>query len=187
MRWDTERGTWTNAAGEDLPIPLSRPETDQMTLVVDSNGGRCNHCLCKTDAEGNPLVLFRYGQPGRIRFTRWQEAAWTDPVQITDTLVRQDGDMVFEESGVLRVVMYGDRSNGGGEVSWWRSENCGSTWTKEHTVTESDTMRYRVSALVHDAHPDGQIVFYEIDPKSQAEQRRLYLWGQGGIVQRNAG
>jgi hypothetical protein len=184
MTWDTVLDSWTNAAGDTLPIPLSRSEADQLTRVVDSQGNRCNHCVCKIDDDGNPLVLFRYGQPARIRFTRWRNGSWTEPVEITDTVVRQDGDMVVEDSGVIRVIMHGNHEGSGGEVAWWRSEDGGESWEKEQTVAESDQIRYHVSALVNDAHPDGQIVFYEIDPHSDEENRQLYLWGDSGLVQR---
>ena len=69
-------------------------------------------------------------------------------------------------------------------LAWWRSEEGGESWEKEQTGAESDQIRYPVSALVNDAHPDGQIVFYEIDPHSDEENRQLYLWGDSGLVQR---
>ena len=92
--------------------------------------------------------------------------------------------MVVEDSGVIRVIMHGNHEGSGGEVAWWRSEDGGESWEKEQTVAESDQIRYHVSALVNDAHPDGQIVFYEIDPHSDEENRQLYLWGDSGLVQR---
>jgi hypothetical protein len=184
MAWDTDQGRWTNAAGDSLQMPLTRPDADRQTLVFDSGGERCNHCVCKTDSRGNPHVLFRYGPTGRVHHTRWEDGAWTVPVGITDTLNRQDGDMILESSGGIRVIMHGDREGGGGEVAWWRSDDGGVSWSQEQVVLESDRMRYHLSALVHDAHPEGQIVIYEIDPEATDEYRKLYLWGNGGIVQR---
>ena len=184
MALDTDLDAWVNVAGERLPTPFTREDADQYTLVFDSKGERCNHCVCKCDDDGNPHVTFRYGKEGRIRYTRWKNGAWTDPVEITDTLNRQDGDMVVHSSDDIRVLMHGDYHDGGGEVAWWRSSDGGATWEKSEVAISSDRLRYHVSAFVHDAHPDGQIVIYEIDPDAGDPFRKLFLWGENGFVQR---
>jgi len=105
-------------------------------------------------------------------------------VEITDALNRQDGDMVVIAPDDIRVLMHGHHHNGGGEVAWWHSNDGGSTWGKSEVVISSDRLKYHVSAFVNDAHPDGQIVLYEIDPDSEDQLRKLFLWGEHGFVQR---
>jgi hypothetical protein len=185
MRMDCADGSWKNAAGELLNIPLTKEDADIKTLVFDSKGQQTNHGICRFDLLGNPHIIFRFNR-NRFWYTQWINDHWQDPVQVTNSdLTGQFADMIIQSPGDINMVISGSRLDGGGEVCWWYTNTTGLSWEKAGSVITSSTVDYRIGVLTRNYHPDGKIFFFERDPNTPHLYRKIFLWGENGFVKRN--
>ena len=183
MKMNCGDGTWQNAAGRELPVPVTKEAADDLTLVHNSGTTKVNHGVCHVDETGAPHIFFRHSA-GSVRYTRWLGNAWQEPTAVSMKPGSQDGDMVVESPTSIRLLLEGPRDGGGGEVSWWKSADGGLTWAKDAVVISAANKGYHVSAFVHAASPEAQIIVEEHDPSSTDLYRRLLLWGDKGFIRR---
>jgi len=184
MMMNCSDGTWENAAGQRLTMPIPKEYADLNTLVYDSGTKNTRREVCSIDANGNPSVTFRLDESGyELYYTRWNGSAWVSPVR-PDASASNSADMIFKSPGEIDMLISG-KDSGINNISWWHTSNTGLSWTKGRTLISSDKAKYGMSSRIRNAHPDGQYVFYEkdlTDPNNLYS--KLYLWGESGFVTR---
>jgi hypothetical protein len=182
MMMNTSDGTWENAAGQTLTMPITKEYADLNTLVYDSGTTNTRREVCSVDANGNPSVTFRLDSSGyELYYSRWNGSAWVAPM-IPDDSAKNSADMTFTSPSEIDMLTDG-KDSGIENISWWHTDNAGISWTKGQTLMSSDTVSYGMSTRTRNAHPDGQFVFFEKDPADpEGLYRKMYLWGESGIV-----
>ena len=185
MKMNCSDESWENVSGRVLSVPVTKEDADEKTLVYDSGKARCNHGICAVDESGAPHLFFRY-EKGQVRYTRWLGDAWQDPKPIAAAAGSQDGDMIVESPTEVRLLLEGGKQGGGGEVCWWRTKDGGKTWKKETCIISSNSVNYKLGSFVRNSNAQGQVVIEEHDPASPHLYRKLFLWGNKGLVGRSA-
>jgi hypothetical protein len=193
MKMNCRDGTWANAAGTALTLPVTKEAADRLTLVHNSGTTRVNHGVCRVDETGAPHMFFRHSD-GLVRYTRWLGTAWQEPTAVSGPGTgSQDGDMLVESPKVVWVILKGNRAGGGTEVGWWKTTDGGLSWNRESTVIASATKGYSISALVRNPFvagqsdsplARGQFIVQEHDYASPAVYRKLLFWGGTGFMGR---
>lgn len=184
MQMNCADGTWENASGEKLTVPVTKEHADLKTRILDSGGVLCNPGICRYDQQGNPHILYRYNKK-QYWYTRWLDGQWKTPVKVTQSSISgQFGDMIVQSPDEIDVLISGNIDGGGGEVCWWNSRNAGLTWTRGSCIMSSQTVRYCVSTLNRNYHPDAMFGLFEKDPASPHLYRKIFMWGAGGFVKR---
>jgi hypothetical protein len=184
MMMNCSDGTWENAAGQTLSIPITKEYADQNTLVYNSTTTNTRREVCNVDANGNPSVTFRLGSSGyELYFTRWNGTDWETPVR-PDGSAENSAGLMFKSPSEIDMLIYG-KVNGIRNISWWRSDDSGLSWTKVQTLLSSGTAKHGMSTRTRNAHPDGQFVFYEKDLTDPENLYcKMYLWGKSGFLTR---
>ena len=193
MKMNCGDGTWENAAGTALPLPVTKETADRLTLVHNSGSAKVNHGVCRVDETGAPHMFFRHAA-GSVRYTRWLGTAWQEPTAVAGPETGgQDGDMVVESPTVIWLLLKGNRAGGGTEVCWWKTSDGGLSWKRESTLIAAPKKGYGLSALVRNPlaggqpespHTSAQCIIEEDDYASPAVYRKLYFWGGTGFVGR---
>jgi hypothetical protein len=184
MMMNCSDGTWENAAGQTLTVPVTKEYADLNTLVYDSGTMNTRREICGVDENGTPSVTFRLIPSGtELYYSRFNGSGWETPV-IPDTSAINNADMIFKSPSEIDMLIYG-KDSGTNNISWWHTDDAGLSWTKGQTLISSNTMSYGITTRTRNAHPDGQFVFYEKDLTNPDElYRKMYLWGESGIVTR---
>jgi len=185
MMMNCSDGTWENAAGDTLTIPITKEYADLNTLVYNSGTTNTRREVSGVDTNGNPSVTFRLESSGyELYYTRWNGLNWETPVR-PDRSAENSAGLMFKSPSEIDMLIYG-KVNGIGNISWWRSDNTGLSWTKDQTLLSSGTAKHGMSSRTRNAHPDGQFVFYEKDLTDPDNlYSKMYLWGESGFVTRN--
>jgi len=177
-------GTWENAAGQKLTMPITKEYADLNTLVYNSGTKNTRREVCSVDANGNPSITFRLDKSGyELYYTRWDGSEWISPVR-PDASASFSADMIFKSPGEIDMLISG-KDGGINNISWLHSIDAGHSWTKGRTLISSDQAKYGMSSSIRNAHPDGQYVFWEKDLTNPLNlYSKLYLWGESGFVTR---
>ena len=193
MKMNCQDGTWANAAGTALTLPVTKEAADRLTLVHNSGTTKVNHGICRTDETGAPHMFFRHSD-GLVRYTRWLGTAWQEPTAVSGPGTgSQDGDMLVESPTVVWLILKGNRAGGGTEVCWWKTTDGGLSWNRESTVIASANKGYSISALVRNPFVAGQsdsplvrgqFIVQEHDYASPGVYRKLLFWGGTGFMGR---
>jgi putative cell wall-binding protein len=208
-------GSWHTASGEALPaIPVvpassasvSQPETVSRCRVFDSGTALVNEAVVREDDLGAPCItaLVQTG-PGFDDFTRrwWRYAGGTwSASDITDTdgffdpatfTIGASGTVdaaVVAGTDPAAVAVDGDESTTGGTIERWVSDDRGATWSRGTPATISpDEPGIAFSDPVSvegSPSPDARLVFMDWTNDHTDFWRRLYLWGDDGIVARES-
>ena len=158
--------TWQTVDGKPLELPLQDPACPALVRNYEAEGRMVYINDTQLDAEGNPVVLYvtsakhEPGPPGEPRFqtvARWSGRKWHFS-EIARTTHNYDVGSLYIEGGVWRVFAPAEPGpqhwGTGGEVAIWRSEDRGTTWTKERDVTQGSPRNHHyVRRPVH-AHDD---------------------------------
>jgi putative cell wall-binding protein len=208
-------GSWRTAAGGVLPYPPlvpptaagpGMPETASLCRIFDSGTALVNEVVVREDDTGAPCImaLVQTG-PGFGVFTRrwwrYSSGAWQttdittadhffDPATFTlGASGTVDAALVAGTDPTARLVD-GDESGRGGVIEHWTSSDRGVTWGRgvpatispnEPGVPFSDPVSVEGSVAA-----DARYVFMDWARDLTDSWRRLFLWGDGGLVTREA-
>lgn len=188
-------GTWRNAAGAKLALPLSRADANSLCKVHDSFSQKqfTGACSIAVDPAGAPYLLFRLGDPHgntiyHHKLARRKAGKW----EITDVGPAIDAgfaDYPRDDNFTLSVLSpthlraYLANIMAGApvrtELDQWDSQDSGATWVRTKTLFSSTEYPAKYVLIspkpVADPHPDGRLVFGET---------KRYLWGDSGYVKR---
>ena len=185
MMMNCSDGSWENAAGQTLSMPVNKEYADKNTLVFNSGTNNTRRELCGVDTSGKPGVIFRLDSSGyKLYYTRWNGSEWETPVS-PDASADNGADLRFKSPGEIDMLIYG-KENGIRNISWWRTDNNGLSWIKVRTLMSSTTSVLGMSSRTRNAHPDGQFVFFEREnTEPESLYSKLYLWGESSFVTRS--
>jgi hypothetical protein len=177
--WRDSQGTWRNAVGRPLSLPLSKADAYRLCRAYDSQARHefTGGCSLGVDEHGKPYLLFRtasaYGTTAyRHKLAAWNGKAW----DVTDVGPAVDcgfADFPRDDNFLLQVLPFSqlraylvNMTNGTPvetNIEQWDSANGGRAWHLTRTIFRSTTepAAYVLLApkLVVDAHPDARLVF----------------------------
>ncbi len=190
--------TWTNAAGEDLNLPLT--ERDNAALAIDSIADEQLVYLkdIAFTSAGQPVVLYLNSSgyesgpkndPRMLRVAHFDGDTWqVRDVTTTDhnydyALLSIDRDADGNETwSVLGTTEPGPQPFcTGGEISLWTSRDYGTTWTKRRQLTTNSNWNHNFPRRPHNAHPD----FYALWADGNAlelSRSRMYFTNRDGTA-----
>jgi len=195
-------GSWVDAAGTDVELPLEHEVADETVRFFDSDARAVNEISVKEDASGAPCILYLTGEgaggPDAFTWTfaRYSEGEWhfseiarTD--QYFDSGAIRPGPngsveaiIVVGENGALGATGQSMRGRGG-RLERWVSTNDGATWRFDQRVSPDEPMTaFGDPQFVNDGSGDERLTFVEWNNDDSAFFNRMYLWGDGGLVAR---
>jgi len=184
LAMDCRDGTWRNAQGQPVALPVTKESADRVALIEATGDARPSHGTTHVDAEGRPHLAFPFGRT--VRYYRWDGQRWLKPGEVAAGLGRvNDGDFVVDSPTTVRMVL-GLSNPGREEVGWWKTTDGGRTWAKDAVLLASADMDFQTSALVRNAHPDAQMLLAGSRAEEGHLYRRMFLVGQRGALGRPA-
>jgi hypothetical protein len=158
--------TWHAVDGTPLELPLEEVKTPALVRNYEAEGRLVYINDTQLDADGNPVIfyvtsaLYQPGPPGEPRYqtvARWDGETWHFS-EVTRTTHNYDVGSIHIEDDVWRVFAPAEtgpqRWGTGGEVAIWRSEDQGSSWTKERDVTRDSPTNHHYVRRPVNAHDD---------------------------------
>jgi hypothetical protein len=188
MVMDTKDHVWRNVKGQKLDAPVTKEQSDTMTLVVDTGDSWTVRGTAALDAAGYPHVTFtigehmglRHGGPKQMNHFRWTGKKWTEggspdlPVAV--------GDMIVASPMEVNLLLGGKNEEGAGEVAWWRSTDGGERFVRDEPLLSLKKTGVSVTSLIRNAHPDARMIV--AGKKGSSDFCKMYLVGDQGPVQR---
>lgn len=194
-------GTWTDAAGTPVTLPIEHAAADATVRFYDSNALGVNEISVKEDASGAPCVLFlAENDDGPHSFTwtfaRYAAGQWdVSPIADADHYF-DSGAILPGPEGSLEAVLVVGKSGAdggvgqsmrgrGGRLERWVSSDDGATWAFDQTVSPQEPgTTFADPQFVKDGSGDARLTFMEWSNDDSAFFNRMYLWGEGGLVSR---
>jgi hypothetical protein len=177
-------GTWYNAEGTPMSLPLSREALNAGAKIYDTGDDQTTYQASMdfspdgrlwvgfSSVGSNDFVCGVRKRDGPFRFSIVAKGCnnW-----VCDALLRVESN----EDACMYVMSDGPVSNKGlkgGRVYRYRTRDGGQTWAKDSEIAK-DRDSYGAITRVHNAHPDAVVLF------SNRKSNHLYLWGAQGFVQ----
>jgi len=193
-------GSWTDAAGTPVALPLEHSVADSTVRFYDSNAAGVNEISVKEDASGAPCVLFLAEDDGPDSFTwtfaRYSAGQWDiSPIAKADHYF-DSGAILPGAAGSLEAVIVVGQSGAdggvgqsmrgrGGRLERWVSTDDGATWAFAETVSPVEPgTAFADPQFVKDGTGDARLTFMEWSNDDSAFFNRMYLWGDSGLVSR---
>jgi hypothetical protein len=190
-------GTWTNAAGAKLTVPLAKEDNPARIRNYSSNQNTGDNSLVyisdvTADADGRPVILYltsKHAGPGPDSSPRaWNIARWTGKEwlfhTITTALHNYDvGALFIGRDGIWKII--GPIGEGpqkwgtGGEVELWISKDKGANWEKQRALTKGSPRNHSYVRSPVNAHPDFHAYWADGDADKLSESH-LYFTNQAG-------
>jgi len=192
-------GTWRNAAGGALTMPLTRARADAACRLVSSSPLVTNEVTVKEDASGAPCVLYTIGSGAGAddytwRFARYSDTQWRSAdITTTDHYfdaacfepLANGGFEAFVVTGRSDAEGSGDGNNRGrgGSIERFSSAD-GATWSPAGPIVPADEpgVLYSDPVLVR-AHTGAlRVVFTDWSDDGSNVWHRLFAWGPDGLI-----
>jgi len=192
METDDFGHTWRNVQGQEIELPLSKP--DNPALVHDYRADGRNVYLkdLAFDSGGRPVILYLTSggwESGPKNDPRiWQTARWTGTEWDINGSIRSDnnydtGSLYVESDALWRIIgptqPGPQRYNTGGEVAVWTSTDQGKTWTMLKQLTRASRFNHTYCRKPVDAHPDFY-AFWADGHGREPSESRLYFCDKSG-------
>jgi len=192
-------GTWRNAAGSALAMPINRARADASCRLVASGPLVTNEVTVKEDASGAPCVLYTIGSGAGAdsytwRFARFSEAQWRfSDITTTDHYfdaacfepLANGGFDAFVVTGRSDAEGAGDANyrGRGGSIERYASAD-GVTWTPAGSIVPTDEpgVLYSDPVLVRGHTGALRVVYTDWTDDESNAWHRLFAWGPGGLV-----
>lgn len=185
--------TWKNAAGTSLTLPLADPVNDALIYDTTADGLRVYpHCI-KTDATGNPIIMFGVSTthlPGPTAQARLlQTMHYTGGVWVKKKVAilyhnYSVGSLQVESDGKWRVFVPSDMGpyiwRTGGEIQMRVSADAGTTWTKTQ-LTSNSQYNHTYCKPVLNAQDDFYAFWADGNPDEMSDSC-LYFTSKTGAV-----
>lgn len=194
-------GSWVDAAGTPVAVPLEHDAADLAVRFHDSNALGVNEISVKEDSTGAPCVLFLTGEGAgpdayTWTFARYASGSWTlSPIATTDHYF-DSGAILPGAGGVVEAVLVTGESGAaggvgqdmrgrGGRLERWVSDDHGATWSSAGMISPDEPMTaFADPQFVKDGTGDARLTFMEWNNDDSAFFNRMYLWGDSGLVSR---
>lgn len=200
--------TWTSAAGAPIGLAGDYATLEATAAVLAERDGEfTNQVVMRRDSKGDPGVLYLVGTHldgvYQWRFARWTGGEWRDRL-ITSTdnffdagtfeFMPDDTVEAFLTTGGVAddqwyddpftILNEGTAATRGGDISWWRSEEC-DEWVKVRDIITSPGphARYNNPQIVH-GHSEARVLFSEWNNDASSFVHKVFLWGDDGFKQR---
>ena len=188
MVMDTKDHVWRNVKGETLDAPVTKEQSDSMTLVHDTGELWAFRGTVALDAAGHPHITLyvgegmglRTGGPKQVRHFRWTGHEWTN--NSNPELPVAVGDMVVASPSEVNLLLAGKNAEGNGELAWWRSVDGGQRFVQDDALLSLKKTGMPISSLIRNAHPDARVLV--AGKRGNSDFCKLYLVGDNGPVQR---
>ncbi|MDA3936399.1 MAG: cell wall-binding repeat-containing protein [Actinomycetota bacterium] len=197
-----KNGTWQNAQGQTLPMPITLATAEASCTVFDSGYGLTNEVTVGADTSSTPCAMYLTGRTTGAdrfawRFDRWDGTSWRS-AEITTTdhhfdsgSFRALGEGTFEAVLVAglsdgNIAPAGDMRGRGGIIRRFVSTDAGVTWTAtDEDVSPNEPGTFYSSPVIVDGAPDAaHVIFTDWSNDLTDPFRRLFLWGSEGLVPR---
>lgn len=192
METDDFGETWSNAAGEELSLPLTTPGNS--ALVCDYSDPHRNVYMKDVafDSEGRPVILYLTSdgwESGPENSPRtWETARWTGEEWDIHGSIQSDnnydmGSLHIESDTLWRLIAPTETGpqpyNTGGEVAMWISEDQGETWEKINQLTDDSEFNHSYCRKSVNGHPDFYAFWADGHGREESDSR-LYFTNRDG-------
>ncbi|MBD1388665.1 BNR-4 repeat-containing protein [Neiella sp. HB171785] len=190
MVFDTQTDTWTNVAGQQLTMPLTREAAEQQTLAMDTGDQWTFNGSTYLDHQGHPHLAMnvgvdlgqKTGGPKQTRHIRWDGETWQGGNSVNGKVTGMSrGDFVLDPNDGITYFL-ADAEGKQGVIAKWNSKDGGKTFSKQKELLRSSNGEFSITSIIKNAHPDGQVLVAE---KLRGNpDRRIYLVGDNGPIAR---
>lgn len=194
-------GSWTDAAGAEVTLPLEHEIADETVRFFDSQARAVNEISVKEDASGAPCVLYLTGEgagPDAFTWTfaRYDDGEWSfSEIATTDQHFDSGAILPGPQGSLEAVIVVGENGAAGGtgfsqrgrggRLERWTSSDNGNTWHFAERVSPDEPMTaFADPQFVKDGSGDARVTFMEWNNDDSAFFNRMYVWGDGGLVSR---
>lgn len=182
IEMDPATGKWTNAQGDEMKLPIRRRRANRQAKIFDSGKQRSNVGTCHLDSQGRPHLTFRFD--GRLRFFRFDNGKWSDPIDVSGLDQGQSGDFIINGTNVTAYLTADDPA-GGGRVATWRSPDSGTTWQSDKVIIQrSSSEEFFITCQIRNAHPDALFLARDKDNSRNHLYCRMFVLGENGPLPR---
>ena len=182
MTMNCGNDTWENVKGDALTLPITKAYADAHTRVIETGEEGIRRLTLRVDANGHPHMFHK--ENGQLVYYRWDEKNWQRLATFPSEYRVTDADFRIVSPNEIRLLITAKMKKRN-EVSWWKTEDGGQSWSKENTLISSDTnTTYLIGSLVYNAHSDAQVVLSEINANQDNLYRKLFLFGQKDPIRR---
>lgn len=195
LQTSTLGSTWTDAAGNEVALPLTRPDNPARIHDFESEGKLVYMKDLNFDAQGRPVILFltsKGHQPGPAQGPHaWQTARWTGREWVLRPFTTSDhnydhGSLYIEEDGAWRVIAPtepGPQPFGtGGDMVMWLSRDQGTSWDRVRRLTSARERSHTYARRPVDAQPDFYAIWADGDARRKSESRLYFTDREGTHV-----
>ncbi len=205
-------GSWHTADGSLLPSVPVVPDTtiengstptEDRCRIFDSGTGLVNEVQVREDDTGAPCILALTQTGPTItdftwRFWRYSAGAWITTDIATADHFFDAGTFLPGPAGTIEAALVAgssgrsvprdnDMTGRGGVIERWTSDDRGATWERGEPATISPDdpgVPFSDPVLVQNGDPEAQLVFTDWTQDESDFWRRIFLWGDSGLVTR---
>jgi len=186
--------TWTNAAGQRLTLPLTKPGNAALVCDYKSKGLNVYLKDIAYDADDRPIILYLTSggyqagpknDPRTWTIARWSGKRW-DIREITTSDNNYDmGSLYVEPGGKFRLIAPTSKGpqpfNPGGEVAMWTSADSGDKWELARSLTSRSVRNHTYVRRPVNAHEDFYALWADGHGRKPSESD-LYFCNRKGDV-----
>lgn len=184
--------TWSDAAGQQLDLPLSSPDNSALALDAAARDELVYIMDMAVDGDGRPVVLYLTsghaatgprGDPRTWRTLQLTRRGWVEQSITTSTNNYDAGSLIIDgrDWTVIGPTGTGPQTMmTGGEMVIWRSRNAGSSW-RPQAITANSTNNHTYARRPVPHHPDFIAFWADGDPSTQGPSH-LYVSNSEGQV-----
>ncbi|HCK09433.1 MAG TPA: hypothetical protein DHW45_06125 [Candidatus Latescibacteria bacterium] len=187
-------GSWQNAAGDTIDVPLTTPGNDALVHDYAAEGLKVYLKDIRLDPNNRPVILyvvskgFESGPENGPRI--WTIAQWTGSEWSIHPITESDsnydtGSLYLEADGTWRIIAPTESGpqpyNPGGEIAMWVSQDRGKTWERTRLMTSGSERNHTYARSPVNAHPDFYAIWADGNAR-QASKSCIYLSDKDGNV-----
>jgi lysophospholipase L1-like esterase len=184
--------TWTNAAGDELQLPLTDPDNRARVLELESKKRNAYMKDITFDSKGRPIILFlssggwEAGPENSPRIwttAHWNGSKWEIRGSIKSDNNYDTGALIQVDDNRWRIVGPTEpgpqKFNPGGEVALWESTDEGKSWKKLKQLTANSPYNHTYCRPVIGARDDFVSIWADGHGRRPSESR-LYFTNRDG-------
>ncbi len=179
--------SWQNAAGERIPVPLTRPESAALVHDYAADGRLVYLKDLRFDSRGHPILVYitsrgyRAGPDSGPR--TWTTARWTGERWSIHPITESDNNYDMGSLALLSDTHWQlvaptepgpQRFNPGGEVAAWETEDAGATWRKRAVLTSGSDHNHTYVRRPVRAHDDFWMLWADGHGRQPSQSRLLF-------------
>jgi hypothetical protein len=187
--------TWTNAAGQAMPVPLAAVNNPALVHDYKADGLLVYIKDLNFDAQGRPVLLFLTSKgyesgpandPRTWHTARWDGKQWQIRRVTTSDHNYDFGSLYIEAGGVWRVIAPTDAGPQpyftGGDMVMWTSRDQGLNWTRVRQLTKDGRYNHTYARRPVNAHPGFYALWADGDAGKESDSRLYFTDREGSHV-----